>query len=123
VKKHEVFKLALPKKRVDWYMIAMTLDALIFNRVLWLFVLYFTNPGILPTVVGLDLLVSFIICLYVSKKTQRFDVIWKFPLYYWISYLNFYAYTRAFVEIIILKKTLLDWKKVKRYDFESQPVK
>jgi len=118
VKKHEVFGFK-KKQMVDWYMITMTLDALLFNRVLWLAVLAATNPSIIPWVMGLDLGVSFIISLYAGYRTKRSDVVWKFPLYYWIGYLNFYAYTRAFIEIILLKKTLLDWNKVKRYDFSN----
>jgi cellulose synthase/poly-beta-1,6-N-acetylglucosamine synthase-like glycosyltransferase len=118
VRKHNVFGFT-KKQRVDWYMILVTLDALLMNRVLWLAVLWFTNPSIILPVMGLDLGASFLICLYSAYKTKRVDVVSKFPLYYWIGYLNFYAYTRAFIEIIVLKKELLAWNKVKRYDFTN----
>lgn len=118
VRKHETFTLAR-KQPVDFYMILMTLDGLIFNRILWLSVLACTAPHVIPWIMGMDFLFSFAIALYVGKRTHRWDVIWKFPVYYWISYLNFYAYVRAFVEIIILRKEMLAWNKVKRYAFSS----
>lgn len=121
MKKHEVFGFK-KKQRVDWYMILLTLDAIIFNRIFWLILLGLTSPSSLPWAMGIDLTAAAVICLYVGYKTKRFDVIWKFPAYYWISYVNFYAYMRAFVEIIVLKKELLAWNKVARYNFEDTPA-
>lgn len=118
VLKYNIFGFSR-KQGVDWYMILMTLDALIFNRVIWLGIMYFSRPSIIPFVFGVDLLASFVISLYAGYRTKRLDVIWKFPAYYWISYLNFYAYVRAFIEIVVLRKELLAWNKVKRYDFSN----
>lgn len=119
--KHQVFGFK-KKQAVDWYMILITLDALVFNRPMWLMILWLTNPTIIPYIIAVDFGVSFAIAMYASYRTKRLDVIWKFPVYYWISYLNFYAYTRAFVEIIVLRKEILAWNKVKRYDFSSHLV-
>jgi cellulose synthase/poly-beta-1,6-N-acetylglucosamine synthase-like glycosyltransferase len=118
VKKHNVFGFS-KKQRVDWYMILITLDALIMNRPLWIAVVAWINPSVIPWALLLDFAVSFVIAFYAGYRTQRLDVITKFPLYYWMAYLNFYAYTRAFIEIIVLRKEILAWNKVKRYDFTS----
>jgi cellulose synthase/poly-beta-1,6-N-acetylglucosamine synthase-like glycosyltransferase len=118
IRKHNVFGFS-QKQRVDWYMILITLDALIFNRPLWLGVMAFVDPQVIPWALTLDFAVSFAISVYAGYRTRRTDVIFKFPLYYWIGYLNFYAYSRAFIEIIVLRKEILAWNKVKRYDFSS----
>jgi poly-beta-1,6-N-acetyl-D-glucosamine synthase len=118
VKKHNVFSLT-KKQPVDWYIILITLDAVLFNRVLWLFAIWMYDSSLVPWILGLDLSVSFLISLYVSYRMKRIDVIYKFPVYYWIGYLNFYAYIRAFIEIVVLRKEILAWNKVKRYDFTS----
>jgi hypothetical protein len=64
----------------------------------------------------LDVFVSFAIACWCAFKTRRLDVVYKFPIYYWISYLNFYALARSYFEIIVFKKTILAWNKVARYD-------
>ncbi len=116
MKKHEVFTLGR-KQRVDWYMILLTLDAIVFNRLFWLGLLAALSPASLPWAFGIDSSIAAVICLYVAFRTRRLDVIWKFPVYYWITYLNFYAYMRSFVEIMVLRRTLLAWNKVTRYNF------
>jgi len=118
IKKHDVFGIG-PKQRVDWYMILLTLDALILNRPLWIGIMLWLSPNVVPVAMAMDFGVSFLIAVYAAWKTRRNDVIYKFPLYYWLGYLNFYAYTRAFFEIIVLRKEILAWNKVKRYDFSS----
>jgi cellulose synthase/poly-beta-1,6-N-acetylglucosamine synthase-like glycosyltransferase len=118
VKKHEVFSFK-KKQRVDWYMMLVTMDSIIFNRILWLVGLLIFNPAILPLSFVFDFCVAGAISFYVAYRTKRLDSVYKFPVYYWLSYVNFYAYMRAFVEIIIQKKELLAWNKVKRYDFDS----
>jgi len=115
-KKHKVFSFQ-KKQKVDIYMITIALDALFFNRIFWLLLLAWFFPKSILFVMGLDITISFVISLYAAIRDQRFDVVWKFPLYYWISYLNFFVYFRAFVEIMILNKTLLAWNKVARYTF------
>lgn len=118
VKKHRIFSFR-SKQRVDWYMILLSVDAVVFNRVAWLIYMMLAMPTVLPSVFALDLGVSFIIALYAGIKTKRADVVFKFPIYYWISYLNFYAYFRTFFEIVVLKRELLAWNKVARYKFSN----
>lgn len=123
VLKHKIFSPFQRKQRVDWYMLALATDAIIFNRVFWLGVLWFgIGPTAFLAALGIDIATAGAITFFVSWRTKRFDVIWKFPLYYWINYLNFYAYMRSFIEIVILRKTLLSWNKVKRYNFDDKKV-
>lgn len=118
VKKHSVFGFRR-KQPVDLYMMLLTTDAIVFNRIIWLVSLLFINPSILPFLMLADFGIAGLIAVYTSYRTKRRDVIWKLPVYYWISYVNFYAFMRAFVEIILLRKTLLSWNKVARYQFDS----
>ena len=118
--KHGVFHPFKRKQRVDLYMLLLAADAIIFNRVFWLGVLvYLLGWGAAGWAVGIDVATAGVIALYVGWKTKRWDVITKFPAYYWINYLNFYAYFRAMIEIFILRKELLAWNKVKRYNFDE----
>lgn len=118
VKKHRIFN-PLNNLRVNWYMRLVILDALILNPVFWIPVLLFISPYLaLVGFIG-NFFISSLIAIYSGFRTRRFDVVYKFPVYYWISYINLYAFVRAFVEIIILRKELLTWNKVKRYNFDS----
>jgi cellulose synthase/poly-beta-1,6-N-acetylglucosamine synthase-like glycosyltransferase len=117
-RKHKVFGWA-KKQMIDLYMIAIVIDAIIFNRLTWAFGLLATTQVAFGHLIVLDVGVSFFIALWSSYRTKRLDLIWKFPVYYWISYLNFYAFIRSFIEIIVLRKELLAWNKVKRYSFDS----
>lgn len=118
---HKIFNPFARKQRVDWYMILLSMDAVIFNRVFWLSVLvYAISWKAAALALAVDFGTAGAISFYCAWKTRRWDVIWKFPAYYWINYVNFYAYTRAFVEIIVLRKELLAWNKVKRYSFDDQ---
>lgn len=118
VKKHRVFN-PFNNIRVNWYMRLVILDALLLNPVFWITALLFISPYL--AFVGFigNFLISMLIATYSGFRTRRLDVVYKFPLYYWISYINLYAFVRAFVEVIILKKELFAWNKVKRYDFDS----
>lgn len=118
VKKHEVFSFK-KKQYVDWYMILITADAVLFNRILWIILLLIINPAILLPVFAIDIVIAAVISVYVSYRTRRLDTIYKFPVYYWLSYVNFYAYMRAFMEVIVQRKELLAWNKVARYNFDS----
>ena len=118
VKKHGI--LSFKKKQpVDLYMIMIILDALVLNRVFWTGFILATMPGSLPAIFLLDIGISALIAIYTAFRTKRLDVVYKLPIYYWLSYVNFYAYIRAFVEVVICNKELLAWNKVKRYEFES----
>lgn len=120
VLKHQVLSIFKKKQRVDWYMIMLSADAIIFNRILWLGILaYAISWTSMFVALGIDIGTAFTICFYCAWKTRRFDVLWKFPAYYWFNYLNFYAYMRSFIEIIIQRKELLAWNKVKRYNFDD----
>lgn len=114
--KHKVFSLG-KKQPVDIYMILLILDAVLCNRLLMVTTLS-TTLSVLYSLC-LDVGVAFAISLYVYYKTRRFDVICKFPIYYWMSYVNFYAFARSFFEIIVQRKSILAWNKVARYDFEQ----
>jgi len=118
VRKHGVFSFS-KKQPVDFYMMLLVADALVFNRVLWMIILAITMPLVLPKLLLIDAGCCALIAFYAAFRTKRLDVVYKLPLYYWLSYVNFYAYMRAFVEIIVCKKELLAWNKVKRYDFNS----
>ncbi len=118
---HKIFNPLARKQRVDWYMIMLSADAVIFNRVFWLGVLvYVINWQAALLALGVDFATAGVISFYCAWKTKRWDVVWKFPAYYWINYVNFYAYCRAFIEVIILRKDKFGWNKVKRYDFDDQ---
>jgi cellulose synthase/poly-beta-1,6-N-acetylglucosamine synthase-like glycosyltransferase len=118
IRKHKVFGWQ-KKQPVDFYMMFTIFDAVVFNRLAWMLGIVFFKPEILPAVLALDVGVTFLIACWTSYRTKRFDVIWKLPAYYWIGYMNFYAFLRSFFEIIIFKKELLSWNKVKRYDFDD----
>jgi cellulose synthase/poly-beta-1,6-N-acetylglucosamine synthase-like glycosyltransferase len=116
IRKHRVFGLTR-KRPVDLYMALLTADALLFNRIVWFIGFLLFASRLVPLAVAIDLTVSGVICLWAAYRTRRVDVIYKFPAYYWMSYVNFYAYLRAFVEVIVLRRTLLSWNKVARYSF------
>lgn len=119
VKKHNVFGFR-KRQRVDWYMMFATIDSMLFNRIFWAVALAIYNPAVIIPGFFMDLGVSFCVSCYAAIKTRRLDLVYKFPIYYWLGYVNLYAYIRAFIEIIVQKKELLAWNKVKRYDFNSQ---
>ncbi len=118
VKKHGVFSLQR-KQRVDWYLILLLLDSIILNRVVGLASLALISPALVLPMIGVDVCISIAIAIYASIKLRRLDVIYKFPAYYWLSYINFALFIRAFFEIIVLRKTLLAWNKVARYNFQQ----
>lgn len=118
VLKHELFSWKR-KKRVDWYMILMMLDSLIFNRAVWLIGALSLFPTHVWSAFGVDFMIAAGTALYVYYKTKRADVLYRLPQYYWLSHLGFYAYVRSFIEIIVLRKELLAWNKVKRYNYDS----
>lgn len=119
--KHRIFGFT-KKQPVDLYMMMLTMDAVFFNRIVWFIGMAILVPHLLIPIGLMDIGFSFTICLWCAYRTRRWDVIYKFPLYYWISYMNFYAYLRAFVEIILLRKEILAWNKVARYDYSNHLV-
>jgi cellulose synthase/poly-beta-1,6-N-acetylglucosamine synthase-like glycosyltransferase len=117
--KHKTF--ALTRKRpVDWYMVYLVLDTLLLNRAFtlpilcWLFPLRYVGIGFL-----IDLAVYICAGTVIAHKTKRWDVLYKIPVFYWVSFLNLYAFLRAFVEIILCRKKILAWNKCERYAFDQ----
>jgi len=116
VLKHGVFSFR-KKQFIDIYMmylcfelftdvIAMVIFACIFHSILGHNLLVAT---------GLWLLLRFLVNLYVSIRTRRLDVLYKFPQIVGLQMVNMYVHMRSFVEIVVLRKTILTWNKVARY--------
>jgi cellulose synthase/poly-beta-1,6-N-acetylglucosamine synthase-like glycosyltransferase len=117
-KKHNVFSWG-KKSAVDLYLWIIVADAVFFNRIFWLLSIFVLWPNILFLAALFDVGISASIACYCAWRTRRWDVIYKFPIYYWLGFFNLYAFVRSFVEIIVLKKELLAWNKVKRYQFDD----
>lgn len=122
VKKHNVLWKG-PKGWVDAYMWMIIADAVFCNRIVYLLGLMMLFPNLNGIAILVDLAVAFGVACYCGWRTKRLDVILKFPAYYWLSYLNFYALVRSYVEIIVLRKELLTWNKVARYKFDEHLLK
>lgn len=110
--KHKVF---LPTQLVDFYILLITVDALVFNKLVCFLLLALISP--IAPFLGLlaDFTVTLFIAFYAYFKTRRSDVVIKLPLYYWLSYVNFYTFVKAFFEIVVCRKHILAWNKVTRY--------
>ena len=118
VDKYNILKFGF-QSRVSLYMLYIILDTLIANRVLVIFLSMFFLP--LKTVmIGLlvDFIVFFMLSLYATLRTRRYDVCLKTPLVYPLLFLNAYAFARSFIEVIILRKKTFGWNKVMRYKGE-----
>jgi cellulose synthase/poly-beta-1,6-N-acetylglucosamine synthase-like glycosyltransferase len=115
--KHKTFAFT-KKLPVDWYMMYLVLDTLLLNRLFtlpilcWLFPLKWVGFGVL-----VDMLCYLGVGVVIALKTKRWDVLCKVPIFYWLAYLNLYAFLSSFVEIILCRKKILAWNKVQRYDF------
>lgn len=119
--KHRVFGLC-KKQRVDWYMMFITADALLTNRVVWFLgigTIFSWNPLTLLGGLLIDFGVSLLVALYAAWKTKRLDVLTKLPLYFWLRPLADFVNIKSFVEIVLLRKELLAWNKVARYEFNN----
>jgi len=104
------------KQKVDYWIIFLMIDALAFNRVIWLLgATVFLAMSQVLMLFGFDVAFYFAFATYAALKTKRFDVIYRFPAYFWTSYLNPLLFFRAFGEIVLLKKHPLAWNKVQRY--------
>lgn len=123
-RKHQIFSPFKKKQRVDLYMAFMAMDALLFNPILWAVVISISIffPPIAIAGVALHFVLTVVLALYTSYRTGRKDVITLSPIYFFYTYINLYAFPRAFIEIILLRRDILDWNKVKRYEFDSQPA-
>lgn len=114
-KKHKVFHLTLQKKRVDWYMVFVALDALLLNRIVatTLFTQMFSS---LMIGMALDFCCYLLLAIYTSIRRRRLDVIYKAPITFFVDYVNFFAFARGFLEIMVLRRNPLTWNKVSRYN-------
>ena len=117
--KHKIF--AFTRKRpVDWYMMYLVVDTLLLNRVFATVILSWIFP-LRNVLYGLAVDLSVYVCVgvVVAFKRKRLDVVYKIPVFYWMSYLNLYAFLKGFVEIIVCRKKILAWNKPARYEFDQ----
>ena len=118
VLKHGLFRWQR-KQWVDAYMLLCIVDGTVFNRVLWILGLMLFFPEIAPFIFAVDAGIMFLVTLYGAYRTKRVDVIKWFPTTYALSFWAVVLYLRAFIEIVILRKEILAWNKVARYDFSN----
>jgi cellulose synthase/poly-beta-1,6-N-acetylglucosamine synthase-like glycosyltransferase len=118
IKKHSVFAIK-KKQKVDLAMIFLMSDALIFNRFIWVIASFLLFSVTLKAVLFaflFDIFVTFLVAIYASYKDKRWDVIYKFPFYFWLtSYLNPFIFLKTFFEIMVFDKKSYSWNKVARY--------
>lgn len=122
VVKHRFFHPMRRKQSIDWYVIFLVLDTLIFNKYAMFGAIAISRPDYVGFAFLVDVGVGLVVALYAAWRTRRLDVLFKYPLYYWISFVNFNAFFWAMVDIVVLRRTQLNWNKVKRYDFDSHKV-
>lgn len=118
IKKQKVFGWR-KKNLVDLYLWMIIADSFFFNKVLWAAFLLLTAPSVVPFLFAMDFAVTAGIAAWCSYRTKRWDVLYKMPIYYWISILHVVVWLRAFIEIMVLRQNPMDWNKVKRYSFDS----
>jgi len=118
IKKHRVMAFE-KKQKVDAMMLFLMLDALIFNRLIWFMAvlwLFSFSWSALLAALAIDTAVAFAIAVYAARKNRRWDVIYKFPMYFWLTgYLNPVLFLKTFFEIMVFSKETLAWNKVQRY--------
>jgi biofilm PGA synthesis N-glycosyltransferase PgaC len=119
VKKHQVFNPRARKQLLDLYVMFLIADALFFNKLIIGGGIALAQPALLPYAFAADFFISLCVASYGACRTRRLDVLYKFPAYYWMSYVNYYAFLSAMLDIVFLRRTKLNWNKVKRYDFDS----
>ncbi len=118
VLKHKVFGWQ-KKQGIDFYMMLCIFDAIIFNRLVWLIALSIIMPERIAVIFAVDVAVTFLITAYGAYRSRRKDVLYRFPTTYLIGLLSTILFLKSFFEIAILRKELLSWNKVKRYDFSN----
>lgn len=120
--KHRVFSPFTKKQRVDWYMIFITIDCMLCNRLVWMTGIgWLFNWNLKAFVFGIaiDMAFTLAVAIYTSIKTKRLDVLIKAPIYFWLRPMADYVNVKTFVEIILFRKKLLAWNKVARYEFND----
>lgn len=121
VLKHRVFSFTR-KQRVDFYIWLLVVDSTVFNRLFWLMGLTSYFPERWWQIWLADMVTMLIVSCYGALRTKRMDVLGRFPATYIVGFVAVYLYIRAFIEIIVLRKEILTWNKVKRYDFTSNQI-
>ena len=119
VLKHKTF--AFTRKRpIDLYMAFLAVESLFLNRffLLLVFCCFFSLKSIVWGLAA-DAVLFLAVGAIAALKTRRWDVLCKLPIFYWLSYLNLFAFWRSFVEIIVRRKKILAWNKVERYAFDQ----
>jgi len=117
--KHRTFSFTR-KQAVDWYMIYLTLESLIFNKIFLLGAAWIlSGPMVIVWGLLFDLLIFSAIAFYSFTKTKRVDTLTHIPVFYLLAYVGLYVHLVSFVEIIVLRKHILAWNKVERYQFDD----
>lgn len=112
VKKYKVLSLK-KKTRVEWFMLYTIADSFVFNKFLWIAIASMLSSSVIAGLV-LDYIVSLFVAVLTSCYNKRIDTLYKHPVYYWLTYVNVFAYFKAFVDIMLKQKQLLSWNKVAR---------
>ena len=114
-KKHRVVSWN-KKQKVDWMIIFLVADAFLFNQVFWLGAsVAFLSWETAKWAMLVNLGASFAMAVYAGLKTRRFDVVYKFPMYFWVSWIYLGTFLKTFYEVMIRDEKLLAWNKVARY--------
>ena len=104
------------KQRIDAYMMYLVFEALTFSRITMLVTgAIFIQSWVVLWFFPLDAVASFLVSVWFGIKLRRFDVVYQFPRYFLLSYLNHVLYLWAMYQVMWRKKTKTAWAKVKRY--------
>ncbi len=105
--------------RVAWYMRLLSVDALLGNRLAAFLFAGAFDWRYFFFGIAIDFLFAGGIATWATFVTKRWDTLYKFPIYYWIAYVNLFAVLRSFTEVMLLRRTTLDWNKVSRRAFNT----
>ncbi len=115
VKKHHVLLLGNWQK-VDVMLCLMLLDALLINR--WTILpplLFFATQKMLIACGVFEAGFFVTMALYAWIKSGRADVFYKLPTYFWVFYILQLTYIWSFVEVFVLRRSVMHWTRVQRY--------
>lgn len=115
IKKHKILSLTR-WSRVDIYLKLITLDSILFNRFFMIFAVWLIfDTKILLLGIAMDYGIQAILALYAAILARNWRILAYSPIFYFIGIMNSTAYLKAFVEVFVLGKIVLNWNKVKRY--------
>lgn len=115
MKKHKVLS-PLRWSKVDIYLKIVTIDAVIFNRIfMTALVLSLFDVDILLIGMAMDYALLAAISLYAAWLARNWRIFAYSPAFYFIGLMNSTAYLKAFLEVFLIRRTVLNWNKVKRY--------